>query len=152
MSFAKMWRCRDCSLKAYNENKPDACSGCEGSRFERMPGPQPTAAPSPAPNGRSKCRSCKAPIVFALTGTGRLMPVDVEPHADGNLVLELGDEIRVRPATAEERTHALPLLAALRPATKLFRAHFATCPHADQHRRIRASGDRVRVVVKGGGR
>jgi hypothetical protein len=91
--------------------------------------------------GRGKCRSCKAWVVWALTATGRPMPVDAEPHPEGLLVLELGDTIRVRAANAEERTAVLPLLTHLRPEVKLFRSHFATCPNAVQHRKPRPPRD-----------
>lgn len=39
----------------------------------------------------SRCRSCRAPIVWAKnTTTGGSMPVDLYPAAGGNVVLELG--------------------------------------------------------------
>jgi hypothetical protein len=92
-------------------------------------------------HGRGRCRSCKARIVWALTATGRAMPVDAEPHPEGLLVLELGDTIRVRAANAEERTVVMPIFKSLRPEVKLFRSHFATCPNATEHRRKRPPRD-----------
>lgn len=35
----------------------------------------------------SKCRTCRAPIFFAQTVKMRLMPVDIAPTVDGNLVI-----------------------------------------------------------------
>jgi hypothetical protein len=34
---------------------------------------------------RCRTETCKAPIVWARTDTGNLMPVDVEPSADGTI-------------------------------------------------------------------
>lgn len=74
------------------------------------------------------CRSCAAPIWWAITPKGRGMPLD------------------------PPGTHPEPNLAAWRDAAGILRAsttppdgltvtvttsHFATCPHADEHRRPR---------------
>lgn len=68
----------------------------------------------------TRCRSCGAPIVWAVTAAGKRMPLDAEPvYAIGSGVVSLnGDEVAV-----VERP---------RP---LYVSHFATCPNADQHRR-----------------
>jgi hypothetical protein len=72
----------------------------------------------------SVCRSCQAPIVWAVTDAGRAMPVDAEPVEDGNLILEYptlaGAPRLVRTVEAGTGTHV---------------SHFATCPDAAQHRR-----------------
>lgn len=34
-----------------------------------------------------QCRSCGAPVYFAVTATGKAMPVDVSPREDGNIQL-----------------------------------------------------------------
>jgi hypothetical protein len=71
------------------------------------------------------CRSCGAPILFALTATGRPMPIDRDAVlVDGNVVLGTDDSGRptARIVAAGEGTH---------------RSHFATCPKADEHRRRR---------------
>ena len=54
----------------------------------------------------SKCRSCGADIVWVKTQQGKNMPIDAET--------DNGDTI------FDHNVH---------------RSHFATCPHADQHRR-----------------
>lgn len=82
--------------------------------------------------GTSRCRSCGALIVWAVTDTKKRMPVDHDAVAGGNLVLyteELSgeppeDEIvqRVRVATPADRE-----LAAAE-GRKLWRSHFVTCP------------------------
>lgn len=73
------------------------------------------------------CRSCGAPVIWAVTAaTGSRMPVDAEPDEDGNLLLSLDNP---------------PVAQVVDPAQlvmddgKRFTSHFATCPHADQHRR-----------------
>jgi hypothetical protein len=80
---------------------------------------------------RASCRSCDAPIIWASTVKGRSMPVDFEPHPDGNIVLH---ERRGRGPLAE-------VVAAgqdgLIPGEALRLSHFSTCPQADQHRRPR---------------
>jgi len=67
------------------------------------------------------CRSCGRPVLWAVTGNGRRMPIDPTPRADGNLVLDYGTPNRV---------HVDPHSSGPRHTS-----HFATCPHADQHRR-----------------
>jgi hypothetical protein len=80
------------------------------------------------------CRSCKAPIRWAITAGGHLMPIDPVPVPDGNLRLEqvAGGDVqvpRVRVVPPAWRTQA--------DAGQLYRPHFASCPFADQHRRRR---------------
>lgn len=69
----------------------------------------------------SKCRSCNAPIIWALTESGRQMPVDAEPSERGNLML-------VRQGTSV-------VVKVQAPAPGLHRPHFATCPQAESWRR-----------------
>lgn len=72
------------------------------------------------------CRShrCGAPIIWARSmATGKLMPVDAEPVADGNIVLTedlLGEITAVIEPGATAPRH---------------KSHFATCPDADRFRR-----------------
>jgi hypothetical protein len=81
-------------------------------------------------SGKDTCRSCGAPIWWAITEKGRRMPLDPPgTHPDPNLyawrdhvgILHVGAE---NPAT----------IASLTETT----SHFATCPNADQHRRPRS--------------
>lgn len=74
------------------------------------------------------CRSCQAPIRWALTSKGRRIPLDPTPSPAGNLAFDLTEEegasfVRVVPVGS-------------RPT--LYTSHFATCPQAAQHRRGRA--------------
>ena len=71
------------------------------------------------------CRSCNAPIVWAITEKGRRMPVDAKPSAAGNLLLdhERGEwraiVVKNDDTAAENELHT---------------SHFATCPNAARHR------------------
>lgn len=86
------------------------------------------------------CRSCDAPIVWALTENGKKMPVDADRNdSDGNVTLaeENGELLaRVFP-TPEARTEG----------QAGYTSHFATCPNANEFRRPRAG---VGSGVKGG--
>lgn len=83
-----------------------------------------------------KCRSCGADILWAITGSGKRMPMDSEPDMrpppkGGNMVLtvkggpfgELHVEAYYRQTHGEKRNR--------------YTSHFGTCPNADEHRRQR---------------
>ncbi len=72
----------------------------------------------------AQCRTCEAPIVWALTQNGKKMPLDAEPSAEGTFVLMNGSTWRAKPED----------IAVHRP---LHTSHFATCPDRDQHRKPR---------------
>lgn len=68
---------------------------------------------------RSRCNSCEAPILWAITAKGRRIPLDPHPRDDGNMrICEDG----IARATD------------MRPA---MRSHFQSCPNAARHRRTR---------------
>lgn len=74
------------------------------------------------------CRSCSAEIIWCETSNGKAMPVDFEPDPNGNVELV-------------QRTAHWPL-AIVHPqppmvAADLHQSHFATCAHANAHRRPR---------------
>ena len=70
-----------------------------------------------APGAVQHCRSCDAPIIWALTERGRRIPLDAVPTTGAILV----------PGT--------PPTAKFGP---VYVSHFATCPNADQHRKPKA--------------
>lgn len=73
----------------------------------------------------ARCVSCRAPIVWVTSSTtGRPVPLDAEPTADGNVVLRDGQAVVLGKAG----------LAELPADAPRFRSHFATCPHAGQWR------------------
>lgn len=80
------------------------------------------------------CRSCKAPIVWAVTSkTGARIPLDPDRHPNCNVVV-IGSANGVVPLvlvlTNEELARAQSY-----GVTALFRSHFASCPDADKWRR-----------------
>lgn len=72
------------------------------------------------------CRSCSKPIIWAVTRTGKDMPVTAEPRADGNVHLV-------------NRAGMAPLAEVLGVAKRFAKtmrvSHFADCPQADRWRR-----------------
>jgi hypothetical protein len=76
----------------------------------------------------AECRSCKARIVWAVTeATGKRVPIDLVDRPDGNLVYTSPPEVdppTVRYLRKDEEYDGTR-----------FVSHFATCPHAAQHRR-----------------
>ena len=75
------------------------------------------------------CRSCSAPIVWAITQEGRRMPLDAEPAREGNVLLYPDGTCRALRAD-EVIGGAI--------GEHLHRSHFATCPEAAEHRRRRS--------------
>ena len=80
----------------------------------------------------SACRSCGAEVTWAITTTGKRMPVNTEPDPTGNVTLGLG--------SMAPGTH---LALVWGPGESIpfdltrYTSHFATCPAADSHRRPR---------------
>ena len=77
----------------------------------------------------SACRSCKAPVEWAVTSkTGTSIPLDPGVFVDGNIV-EIGTAIRGAPLVhvfvvddlVHARQHGEPALR---------RSHFVSCPNA----------------------
>lgn len=68
-----------------------------------------------------ECRSCKAKIRWAKTATGKAIPLDAEPVADGNMVL--ADGVAMVCTNPE-----------IMPTSPRYKTHFATCPNASKHR------------------
>lgn len=64
---------------------------------------------------RGSCKSCGAHILWVTTSSGKKMPLDFEPER--RFVIDAGEGMR----------------ATLR---NTYVSHFATCPHASQHRGV----------------
>ena len=76
------------------------------------------------------CSSCGGKIFWAITRTGKSMPVDAEPSESGPLVLNLrGGEFG---KLHVEKFYAPKHGSADR---RRYTSHFSTCPNADEHRR-----------------
>jgi hypothetical protein len=74
----------------------------------------------------ARCRRCGAPIGFARTANGKMMPLDPEPVEDGNVfVVEAPGSV-----TAIVASKANPT-----PPGEPHLSHFATCPAAESFRR-----------------
>lgn len=69
----------------------------------------------------STCRSCGAEIKWAKTTTGKSIPLDPHPHADGNI--ELVNGVAYVKGRSDD------------PADVRHISHFATCPNANRHRK-----------------
>jgi hypothetical protein len=78
------------------------------------------------------CRTCRAPILWAVTIAGNSIPVDPEPVPDGNIELLDRSELRMQPRAVVIDPAQTSLDAAPR-----YVSHFVTCPQADQHRKAR---------------
>lgn len=76
------------------------------------------------------CRSCGAPITWVITEKGHRMPLDRDPHPEGNIVPATVTgpydlvEVRARVLSGDE----------LHGATA-WRSHFVTCPNSARHRK-----------------
>ena len=78
------------------------------------------------------CRTCGAPVVWCLTDKGKRVPIDLEPTADGNVVVVDVDP----PHTPSAHVLTKNVLAAARECgVPLHLSHFVTCPDADTHRK-----------------
>lgn len=79
-----------------------------------------------------ECRSCGAAIIWAETPDAR-MPLDAEPVALPAIGL-----VAFNPTTGRARALNTENLAKVEAwqsgGVTVHRSHFATCPHAEQHR------------------
>lgn len=70
----------------------------------------------------SRCRVCPAEIRWARTAQGRLIPLDAEQNADGNVLLD-GDTAHVL-----GNTRTVPFELAHLDTGERWMPHHATCP------------------------
>lgn len=90
----------------------------------------------------NRCRRCNAPLLWAETEKGRPIPIDPEPHADG--------DIHLYPTGGKHR--AVVIRESMRgffrdEGDPLYRSHFATCPYAGEFRRGRAADASVSTTT-----
>lgn len=74
-------------------------------------------------NGR-QMRGCGAVVAWVKLGTGRRMPIDLDPAADGNVKL-----------TGAGHAFILGKRAIEEDTGPRYVSHFRSCPHAEQWRR-----------------
>lgn len=75
------------------------------------------------------CKSCGAPVIWAVTVKGARMPVDQAPADDGNVVLIMSERGTEAIVVSSPDEH---------PGVVRRKSHFATCANAAQHRKPRA--------------
>lgn len=107
--------------------------------MSERPAPPHSEPPTPV-HQTTQCRSCHAAIIWGISAAGKDIPVDAEPVQDGNLQLTpatgiLGNKPIVMAVSVARRARY----------SKLYVAHFATCPEADKWRR-RAPTTRSRTA------
>lgn len=78
----------------------------------------------------TNCRSCEARIWWAVTFRGKSTPMEAKPDDRGEWVVDGQTE-----NGAPKVRQVDPLLDP--PSIPRFQTHWATCPHADKHRRKR---------------
>jgi hypothetical protein len=72
------------------------------------------------------CRSCGAAIRWLeIRPGGKSMPIDSEPHADGNVLADLNAGMGIVLSNASRA-----VVLEETPDEPLYRSHFATCPDA----------------------
>jgi len=76
------------------------------------------------------CGSCGDPIIWTVTQKGKPMPLDADPVAAPR-----GFRLDVDVLDDDRKTPVAMFTAKPDAGEKLYIAHFATCEHADQHRR-----------------
>jgi hypothetical protein len=82
-----------------------------------------------------KCRSCRAPIIWATMKSGKKNPIDAEPAETGNVKLTEGTDAEGHPVVTAEVVKKEDL-AAFRDAGELLHlSHFASCPKSAFHRK-----------------
>lgn len=77
------------------------------------------------------CRTCKAEIFWALTTKDKLIPIDHEPCADGNVEIETNELDGKNTAVIVDPKQ--PNLF----GKPRYNSHFVTCPDANKHRKKR---------------
>jgi hypothetical protein len=85
------------------------------------------------------CESCAAPIVWAITVAGKLIPLDVEPSAGGNL-RKTGKNRTTKHGSAPEVEVAPQMSLWDGGDGARYVTHFATCPNAGEHRGKKSPG------------
>ena len=77
----------------------------------------------------AECRSCKAPMYWAITRDGKRIPMNALPDPAGGFVLTLKPNGELHAEAFDQVHHG--------SARRRYTSHFANCPNADEHRRGR---------------
>lgn len=81
-----------------------------------------------------KCRSCNADIFWCLSSLGKNIPIDAEPVDNGNLYI-VKNGFRYLAISVNANTTIAEVCR--KENREKYISHFATCPHANQHRKIK---------------
>lgn len=103
-----------------------------------MPGVVTSIDQLPEPDGACRNTTCAAPFRWAVTSSGKRMPVDAEPSEDGTVILEVLDEVHPR-KQVQLRAMVIGPMDQVADDVLRFRSHFATCPAAGKFRTDRRS-------------
>jgi hypothetical protein len=76
----------------------------------------------------TRCRSCGAPVIWAVSTLGRKLPVDASPDTDGQWWLTTDDARATQPNFRRVDLYTPE-------DTPRYTSHFATCPQADKWRK-----------------
>jgi hypothetical protein len=76
----------------------------------------------------TRCRSCGAPVIWAVSAYGRKLPVDAHPAEAGQWWLTTDD-----PRATVPNFRRVDLYTPA--AAPRYTSHFATCPQADKWRK-----------------
>lgn len=83
------------------------------------------------------CRSCGAPIRWALTEKGKRMPLNVPADPAGTVIITGTNGTEYTCAVV--RTNAVP--------GERWTSHYATCPQAQQWRKQKKQGNRAQASI-----
>ena len=72
----------------------------------------------------SVCKSCGAAVIWAVTDSGRRMPLDANPIVKGVSAIGTG-RLMLRNDGQTLRAHTV---------SELYQSHFSTCPDSDKWR------------------
>lgn len=83
------------------------------------------------------CSSCSAPILWARgVATGRGVPLDLDPVADGNIVIVPASDVPADLALGRNEVAVHYLRKGDDPGDRpRYVTHFSTCPDATTHRK-----------------
>ena len=122
--------CATCTTHPGGDLEKDLCPA-HAEAWARHPRNPANAGKGPR---SSTCASCSARIIWCKSArSGKHMPVDVVPGADGTIVL---DSTPMQPIATVLSGAELATARAARPDQHRLRtSHFATCPNAASHRK-----------------